>query len=235
MSTKNQYQQPIGSPLPDWVARPRPEKVILTGHWCRLEPLATAHSQALFDAWQLAEDQRDWSYLSIDRPATPADCDSLLAAQSASHDPLFFAVIDLASGSAVGSVSLLRIDSANGVLEIGWVNWTPLMQRSRCSTEAIALLLSYTFDQLGYRRCEWKCHSLNIPSNRAARRLGFQYEGTFRQAVVSRGHNRDTCWYSIIDKEWPQIRAALAEWLSRDNFTADGQQQKSLSAFMPSL
>lgn len=127
----------------------------------------------------------------------------------------------------------MRIDAVNGVAEIGWVNWSPLMKRSRFGTEAIYLLLSYLFDKLGYRRCEWKCNSLNEASNLAALRLGFHYEGTFRQALLTKGHNRDTCWYSIIDSEWLPIKAAFGQWLSADNFSADGQQKQKLEAFRP--
>ncbi|WP_413729516.1 GNAT family N-acetyltransferase [Sodalis sp. RH22] len=227
----NEYGQPIGARLADWQSRPLPQKITLAGRFCRLEPLALTHSPALFSAWHSIADERDWTYFSRRRPATLAACDALIAANAASGDPLFYAVIDQATGLAAGSVALMRIDPANGVLEIGWVNWSPLMKRSPCGTEAISLLLSYSFDTLGYRRCEWKCHSLNQPSNQAARRLGFQYEGTFRQAVVAKGHNRDTCWYSIIDSEWPAVGWALRAWLDSDNFSAEGRQKRPLADF----
>lgn len=227
----NEYGQPIGAPLDHWQPRPLPRKISLSGRFCRLEPLDISHSQDLFNAWHSINDERDWTYFSSRRPATAAECDGLIAANGASADPLHFAVIDLTSLKAVGTVALIRIDNANGVIEIGWVNWSPLMKRSACGTEAISLLLSYIFDQLGYRRCEWKCHSLNQASNRAARRLGFQYEGTFRQAVVNKGHNRDTCWYSIIDGEWPTVANALRAWLDNNNFSADGRQKRPLASF----
>lgn len=227
----NEYGQPIGARVADWQPRQPPQKIILDGRFCRLEPLALGHSPALFSAWHSIADERDWTYFSNRRPATAAACDALITANAAGADPLHYAVIDLATGKAAGSVALMRIDPANGVLEIGWVNWSPLMKRSPCGTEAISLLLSYIFDILGYRRCEWKCHSLNLPSNQAARRLGFQYEGTFRQAVVSKGHNRDTCWYSIIDGEWPAVGRALRAWLDCDNFSAAGRQIRPLADF----
>nr|WP_306767877.1 GNAT family protein [Martelella alba] len=222
----------MGDALPHWRARERPQRRELTGRFCRLEPLAPAHGPALFQAWHSIGDDRDWTYFSRRRPGTPAECDALIAANAASDDPLHYAVIDLATGSAVGSVALMRIDPDNGVQEIGWVNWSPLMKRSVCGTEALYLLLAYTFDSLGYRRCEWKCHSLNRASVRAAERMGFSYEGTFRQAVVVKGHNRDTCWFSIIDGEWPAIGQALRGWLAADNFTDRGEQKRPLAEFM---
>jgi len=229
----NQYQQPIGAALPDWRPRPPVQKVTLAGRFCRLEPLSMAHGPALFVAWHRIDDGRDWTYFSHSRPETRQQCDALIAANAASQDPLHFAVIDLATDRAVGSVALMRVDVGNGVLEIGWVNWSPLMKRSSLGTEAIFLLLGYTFNTLGYRRCEWKCHSLNLASNQAATRLGFQFEGTFRQALVVKGHNRDTCWYSIIDSEWPAIAQGLGGWLAPENFDRQGQQRKPLAAFRP--
>ncbi len=227
----NEFGQPVGAALPDWRPRAMAQKVALTGRFCRLEPLALVHSPALFDAWHSIDDGRDWTYLSANRPATPRECDALIAANASSADTLHFAVVDLSTGKAVGSVALMRIDPVNGVLEIGWVNWSPLMKRSACGTEAIFLLLGYTFDTLKYRRCEWKCHSLNLASNRAAKRLGFQFEGTFRQAIVAKGRNRDTCWYSIVDGEWAAVGQALSEWLAPGNFTGQGRQIRPLAAF----
>ncbi|MEA9392526.1 GNAT family protein [Acerihabitans sp. TG2] len=228
----NQYEQPIGTALPGWQPRPQAQKVTMTGHFCRLEPLSLAHSPALFAAWHRIDDGRDWTYFSRPRPENQQQCDALVAANAASRDPLHFAVIDRATDLAVGSVALMRIDAGSGVLEIGWVNWSPLMKRSVLGTEAIYLLLGYTFDTLGYRRCEWKCHSLNMASNQAAKRLGFQYEGTFRQAVVVKGHNRDTCWYSIIDSEWAALARGLRGWLAQGNFDLKGQQRRPLAVFM---
>ena len=232
MPVVNLYDQPLGEALPEWQPRERPQRRELAGRFCRLEPLSPAHGTALFNAWHSIGDDRDWTYFSIDRPGTQAACDALIAANAASADPLHYAVVDAGTGLAVGSAALMNIDSANGVLEIGWVNWSPLMKRSACGTEALFLLLEYTFDTLGYRRCEWKCHSLNQASSQAAKRMGFQYEGTFRQARINKGHNRDTCWFSIIDKEWPAIGRALRGWLREDNFTAQGGQKRRLAEYM---
>lgn len=232
MPVVNQYDQWVGEALPDWLPRPRPQKINLIGQFCRLEPLSPTHGQALFTAWHSINDERDWTYFSTPRPVSPQACDALIAANAASEDPLHYAVVDLKTGLAVGTVALMRIDPANGVVEIGWVNWSPLMKQSVCGSEALYLLLSYVFDALGYRRCEWKCNSLNQASSQAAKRLGFQYEGTFRQALVSKGRNRDTCWYSLLDKEWPAVGRALRQWLQKDNFTALGVQKRRLAEFM---
>lgn len=232
MTTLNHFGQPIGDALPDWQTHEPPQPIKLDGRYCHLEPLdAALHSKDLFNAWHSIEDNRDWTYLAVDRPATQEACDLFVATNAASKDPLFFAVIDNATQRAIGSVSLMRIDPVNGVIEIGWVNWSPLMKRSCHSTEAIYLLLKYIFDGLHYRRCEWKCHSLNAPSSAASKRFGFVYEGKFRQAIVTKGHNRDTEWYSMLDKEWPTRKAEFEQWLAADNFTAEGQQKQHLEAF----
>lgn len=146
-------------------------------------------------------------------------------------DPIHFAVIDQQTDQPIGSLALMRIDAKNGVVEVGHVHFSPLLSRTAMATEAHWLLMHYVFATLGYRRYEWKCNSLNEPSRRAALRLGFQYEGRFRQALVIKGHNRDTDWFSIIDSEWPQIDKAMQQWLAADNFSADGQQLRTLESF----
>jgi len=232
MTTLNHFGQPVGDALPDWQVRELPQSVELIGRFCRLEPLDTQrHSHELFSAWHSIDDNRDWTYFAVDRPATQEACDLFISTNAASKDPLFFAVVDQITQRAIGSVSLMRIDPVNGVAEIGWVNWSPLMKRSCHGTEAIFLLLKYLFDDLKYRRCEWKCHSMNDASNAAAKRLGFEFEGTFRQVIVTKGRNRDTCWYSMLDQEWPQRKAAFEQWLSAENFDTEGQQKQRLEAF----
>jgi RimJ/RimL family protein N-acetyltransferase/GNAT superfamily N-acetyltransferase len=153
-----------------------------------------------------------------------------LAAKARSEDPLFFAIIDQASGRAVGYITLMRIDLANRVIEVGNVLFSPAMQRTPGATEAMYLLSRHVFDDLGYRRFEWKCHSLNAPSMAAARRYGFVYEGLFRQATMPKGRNRDTAWFSMLDGEWPMRKAAFERWLDARNFGAAGRQKTSLSA-----
>ncbi|RPE04458.1 N-acetyltransferase [Candidatus Pantoea deserta] len=229
--TTNEYGQPIGEPLPDWQPRALPQPDVLEGRYCRLEPLSVAqHGEALFAAWALAEDGRDWTYLFAGPFHSKAEFMAYAQQMENSRDPLHFAVIDRESGRALGTLALMRIEPKHGVMEVGHVTFSPLLKQTRMATEAHFLLMRYAFDQLGYRRYEWKCDSLNAPSRRAAARLGFQYEGEFRQAIVYRGRTRDTSWFSIIDSEWPQVKQGFERWLAADNFSADGQQKHKLEA-----
>ncbi len=230
MSQFNHYQQPIGDALPNWQPRPFPQRVTLEGRYCRLEPLGTEHASALFQAHQQAGDDRSWTWLLREPEKDEAAFCDWIASTCTLRDPLHFAVIDNKTSRPVGSLALMRIDEKNGVMEVGSVHFSPLLARTPASTEAQWLLMNYAFTTLGYRRYEWKCNSLNEPSRQAALRLGFQYEGRFRQALVLKGHNRDTDWFSIIDGEWPQIDRALQRWLAADNFTADGKQRHSLAS-----
>ena len=230
-TTLNPYEQPIGMPLPDWSARPLPPHTPLLGRYCRLEPLDPArHADALFEAFRHAQDGRDWTYL-MEGPFTDAAAHRAYVERiAARRDPLQYAVIDARTERAVGTLALMRITPEHGVVEVGAVTFSPLLQRTPASTEAQFLLMKHVFDDLGYRRYEWKCDSLNAPSRQAAQRMGFQFEGIFRQAVVYKGRSRDTAWFSIIDAEWPQLRAAFEQWLAPDNFDAQGRQRASLSA-----
>ncbi len=234
--TANTYGQPIGLPVPGWTLRPRPGRVTLDGRYCRLEPLdAQRHGAELYAAYAMAPDGRDWTYMSVGPFEDEASY--LVHAQKveASADPLHYAVIDRASGRAAGTLALLRIDPANGSIEVGFVAFSPALKRTPASTEAQYLLMTYVFDGLGYRRYEWKCDDLNAPSRAAAARLGFQYEGTFRQAVVYKGRNRDTAWFAMTDRDWPSLSAAFDAWLAPDNFDADGAQRRSLAAIRAGL
>ncbi|MGU7770568.1 GNAT family N-acetyltransferase [Burkholderia sp. MR1-5-21] len=232
MSTlTNAFQQPIGQPVPDWSARPRPQRVTLDGRYCRLEPLdADRHAADLYAAYAQAVDGRDWTYLAHGPYTDEASYREYARGAATSPDPLHYTVIDRATGRAVGTLALMRIDPANGVIEVGSVTFSPALKRTPVSTEAQYLLMQYAFDTLGYRRYEWKCDSLNEPSRQAAARLGFRYEGTFRQAIVYKGRSRDTAWYSIVDGEWPAVAAAFDAWLSPANFDAQGAQRQSLAA-----
>lgn len=224
----NAYGQSVGAPLPGWQPRPLPDRTGAEGRWCRLEPLsAAAHGAALFAALGEAADGRDWTYLPGERPASRDAFARELAARERSCDPLHFTI--LVDGAACGTAALMRIDAANGVIEIGHVLFAPRLQRTRAATEAIALLMRRAFDDLGYRRLEWKCDSLNAPSRRAALRLGFTFEGVFRHAVVTKDRNRDTAWYSIVDAEWPSVGRALDLWLDPGNFDEEGRQHASLA------
>jgi RimJ/RimL family protein N-acetyltransferase len=227
----NAYGQPIGPPVEGWSERQRPQRVALGGRHCRVAPIDVERdAPALFDAYMEAADGRDWTYLAQERPANIATCRDYLTKITASTDPLHYGITDLARGRAVGTAALMRIDPVHGVIEIGHITFSPLLKKTSAATEAMYLLMRYAFDELGYRRYEWKCDSLNAPSRAAATRYGFTFEGIFRQAIVYKGRSRDTAWYSIIDKEWPRLRAAFEAWLSSDNFDASGQQRRALAA-----
>ena len=165
---------------------------------------------------------------STEKDMAPVSTVAWFDMMASSQDPLFFAIVDNASGDAIGSCSYLRIDAANGVIEVGWLRFSPRLQRTPAGTESQYLLMRRAFEELGYRRYEWKCDSLNAPSRAAALRYGFTYEGLFRQAIIYKGRTRDTTWYSIIDREWPAVKAAFAAWLKPDNFDAAGRQRRSL-------
>lgn len=183
----------------------------------------------LFDAAQgEGSDPALWDYLGYGPFADLAEFTTWLDDQARSEDPLFFAVVDQLSGRAVGIVSYLRIDATYGVIEIGHIWFGSALQRSRGATETIFLLVRHAFDDLGYRRLEWKCNNDNTRSKRAAERFGFTFEGIFRQHMITKGRNRDTAWFAIIDGEWAGIRTGFELWLAEDNFQADGSQRRSL-------
>lgn len=228
-STLNQYQQPVGEPVPHWTARVHPPRSPIAGQYCRLEPLELLHAADLFKAYSQAPDGRDWTYMPVGPFDSAESYRDHVERAAVSPDPQHYAVIDLKTGTAIGTLALMRIDRANGVIEVGSVAFSPLLKRTPISTEAQYLLMKHAFDELGYRRYEWKCDALNAPSRQAAARLGFQFEGIFRQAVLYKGRTRDTAWFSIIDKEWPAVRAAFEQWLAPENFDTQGQQRKSLT------
>jgi len=224
----NSADPPVGPALPGWRPPDRPQHTVLQGRYCHLEPLdADRHAADLHAANSLDHEGRMWTYLSSGPFATLAEYTGWLEAREDSLDPLFFTIVDEAAGRATGLASYLRIDTTHGVIEVGHLAFSPLLQRTRAATEAMYLMTKHAFE-LGYRRYEWKCDALNSASCRAAERLGFRFEGTFRQAVVYKGRNRDTAWYSIIDSEWPARRAAFEAWLDPQNFDADGRQCRRL-------
>jgi RimJ/RimL family protein N-acetyltransferase len=227
----NEFGQEIGAALPQWTERPYPPRTSITGRYCRVEPLDAAHAGDLFANLGSLHDGR-WTYLPYGPFDTRDSFHQWVVDASARTDPFFHAIVDPA-GTAIGVAAYMRIDRANGVIEIGHLNFSPQLQRTPAATEAMYLMLRRAFDELGYRRYEWKCDSLNGPSRRAAGRLGFIYEGLFRQAIVYRQRNRDTTWFSIVDGEWPERKAAFEAWLSPDNFDPSGAQRRPLSAFMP--
>jgi RimJ/RimL family protein N-acetyltransferase len=221
--------------VPDWTPPPRPAGATMQGRFCRLELLEPAHhADALYAARALDVEGRNWTYLPYGPFDTPASYRAWLEETCCGSDPQFYAIVDEATQSAVGVASYLRIDPASGSIEVGHINYSPLLQRTPAATEAMYLMMKQVFE-LGYRRYEWKCNALNAASRTAAQRLGFSFEGVFRQAAIVKGRNRDTAWYSVIDTEWPALREAFRRWLDPANFNEQGQQSNSLSTLTAPL
>ncbi len=232
---QNELGQPIGPALPDWQPPARPAQKVLQGRFCLVEPLDVArHARALFDANGQDRDHRMWTYLFSGPFATFDEYERWLAERVASTDPLFRAFVDRASGKRCGHRRVHADRPAAGSIEVGHIAMSPVLQRSPAATEAMYLMMRHAFE-LGYRRYEWKCDSLNEKSRRAAERLGFTFEGLFRQATVYKGRSRDTAWYSVIDSEWPALREAFERWLDRDNFDAAGVQRARLGDIRAAL
>lgn len=221
--------QPVGPELGGWTPPPFPPAQVLTGRTVTLVPLEPKHHGP--DLWEALRDAPEslWTYMAF---GPFDDYDGFLSALEIIAAPAdwvpYVAIID---GEPLGFASYLRIDPAAGTIEIGSITWSPAMQRTTASTEALFLMMDHVFD-LGYRRCEWKCDDLNAPSRTTAVRLGFTYEGTFRKATHYKGRSRDTAWYAIVDDEWPDLRARFANWLSADNFDEKGRQMRSLQETM---
>ena len=214
------------SDLKNWTPRPFPERKVLEGRYCRLEPLDVAkHGADIWDAFKGADTV--WAYLPAAQPKDRATYDALLHTMVQNKEICPFAVI--VGDKAVGHMWMMEIRPAHGVFEVGWITYSPSLQRTPAATEAVYLIGEYGFS-LGYRRYEWKCNNRNEPSKRAALRFGFKPEGVFRQHQVVKGENRDTAWYSIIDSEWPARKAAFQRWLAPSNFDKDGRQITSLAA-----
>lgn len=216
--------------LEGWTARLRPGREAIEGRYARLEPLhPPRHGDDLFEASMApgAEERFRWLF---EPPTNRAGFDAWMDKAASSEDPLFFAVIDRATGRAEGRQALMRIDPVHGVIEIGSILWGPAIARGRVATEAQFLFMAHAFDRLGYRRYEWKCNALNAPSRRAALRFGFQFEGVFRQHMVVKGQNRDTAWFSVIDRDWPALKARYEAWLDPSNFDPEGRQRRRLEA-----
>ena len=222
-----QTGQPVGLPV-DPTPAPRPGPVTLKGRYGRLEKLTPAHAAELWEAF--AGHDQVWTYISTDGPfATAAEFVPFLEKRAAADDPYAYAIID-PSDRAVGYLTLLRIEPAMRVIEVGHVLYSPALQRTPLGTETQYLLARYVFETLGYRRYEWKCNALNAPSWRAALRYGFTYEGTFRQHIIAKGRNRDNAWFSMLDSEWPARKLNFERWLAPENFDSEGRQKLSLAA-----
>lgn len=226
----NALGQPIGWAVPDWKACHLPPREVMQGNYCRIEPInMDAHAADLFSAFKQDTESRTWTYLPYGPFDNEADFRLWMEGACFGDDPLFHAIIDGQTEKAVGVASYLRIDAANGVIEVGNINYSPLLQRTRAATEAMYLMMQRAFSELGYRRYEWKCDALNAPSRKAAKRLGFSYDSLFQQAIMYKGRNRDTAWFSVLDGDWPALKTAYLEWLDVDNFDADGEQKTSLA------
>lgn len=221
---------PVGPPVEPPRSGRLPERRAMMGEYVRLEPVeVSAHGASLYAlSHARPEDAVLWTYLAYGPFANQGAFAAWLAERARSRDPLFFAIVPQDSGAAAGMASYMNIVPANGTIEIGHIWFAPPLQKSRAATEAIYLLARHAFDDLGYRRLEWKCDALNAASIRAARRFGFTYEGAFRQHMVVKGRNRDTAWFALLDREWPAVRGAFERWLSRENFDAAGLQRTSL-------
>jgi len=211
--------------VPPW---PRPPHATLEGRWVRLEALNAGHATDLHAASCAPGATERFRWLFEDPPRDLAELRAWIAAVAAREDPLFFAVMDRATGRCGGRQSLMRITPAHGVIEIGHILWGPAIARTRLATEALFLTARHVFDDLGYRRFEWKCHDGNAPSKAAALRFGFRHEGVFRQHMWHKGANRDTAWFAILDHEWPALRAEYERWLEPGNFDAAGRQRSAL-------
>lgn len=225
----NHLGQPIGFPVPHWKPAPYPPHEPIEGRFCVLEPLDVAkHAESLYSANSLDPEGAMWTYMPVGPFANKDAYFQWALEASQSRDPLFFAIIDKELGRAVGVASYLRIDPKQGTIEVGHLAFSPLLQKTPAATEAMYLMMERAFS-LGYRRYEWKCNALNAPSRRAAQRFGFSFEGVFRQAIIVKGHNRDTAWYSVIDAEWLPLQSAFLQWLDPTNFDAEGRQRIRLS------
>ncbi|MGH7764005.1 MAG: GNAT family N-acetyltransferase [Candidatus Dormibacteraceae bacterium] len=217
-----------------WTPARPPAPAPIEGQTVRLEPVDPArHARQLYEASQGADPI--WTYLAYGPFPDLASFGTWLGGRAASKDPLAYAIVDRSTGAARGMASFMRMVPADGVIEIGHIWFAPALQRTKQATEAIYLLARTAFDELGYRRLEWKCDSLNEASRRAAARFGFTFEGIFRRHMVVRGRNRDTAWFSIIDEEWPSCKAAFEAWLAPTNFGEEGRQRQSLAALRASL
>jgi RimJ/RimL family protein N-acetyltransferase len=215
----------------NWTPVQRPCRRVLAGATVRLDPIdPKTQRHALYEASHDSRDSELWKYLPVGPLPDEDSFTAWLVTAARSEDPLFFAVVDQETDRPSGMVSFMRMAPEHGVIEIGFIWFGPALQRTRQATEAIYLLARHTFDDLSYRRLEWKCNALNQRSRRAALRFGFSYEGIFRQHMVVKGRNRDTAWYSIVDREWPDIRGAFETWLQPENFDTGGNQRQSLSA-----
>lgn len=225
----NELGQLIGDTLPNFKPGDLPNLERLEGQYVIVECLSKdKHGADLYEVYGPDSPADMWTYLFQNPVQSQEEWSALLDQMLAAQDRFYYAIVDKESGKALGTFALMRINRGSRVIEVGSVTYSPQLKRTRLATEAQYLLARYVFEELEYRRYEWKCDALNEPSRRAAERLGFTYEGTFRQAIVYKGRNRDTAWYSMLDTEWEQRKHRLLQWLDPKNFDAHGQQRTSL-------
>jgi RimJ/RimL family protein N-acetyltransferase len=230
----NEFQQPVGKRLLNWQSPGWPSVETMTGRYCRLEALhAAQHADSLYAAISAPDDAASWTYMAYGPFESRAEYDGWLSKHCGQKDPQFYAILDQASGRALGVAAYLRIMPSSGSIEVGHIHFSPELRRTRAATEAMWLMMRHAF-ALGYRRYEWKCNALNAASRSAALRLGFTYEGIFRQATVVKGRNRDTAWFAVIDQDWPALSKAFEHWLSPENFDPQGNQKISLTEMIRS-
>jgi RimJ/RimL family protein N-acetyltransferase len=226
MNDQNKQAPPLGHSLKDWVAPKPPDGAELKGAYARLLPLsAETHAALLFRCFEGQD--HVWDYMPYGPFSSAAQYHRWVKDQAAQSDPFFYAIQNLETGQWEGVASYLRITPDMGSIEVGHINFSPALQKTRAATEAMYLMMKWAFEA-GYRRYEWKCNALNRGSRLAAQRLGFSFEGVFRQAAVVKGRNRDTAWFAAIDAEWPALDTAFAAWLSSRNFDENGQQRERL-------
>jgi RimJ/RimL family protein N-acetyltransferase len=229
MHFKNEFDQLIGFPIENWHSREKPSQQIMMGKYCRLELLdIEKHTEQLFYALSLENDGSSWTYLPYGPFETCQDFCTWLEMTSTLDDTVLYTICDNKTGSPIGIAGYLRINPEQGSIEVGHLHFSKLLQKTPAATEAMYLMMQYAFEELHYRRYEWKCDSFNQPSRNAAERFGFKFEGIFRQSNVFKNRNRDTVWFSIIDSEWLDIKSRFCKWLSPENFDSRGNQIASL-------
>lgn len=230
----NELGQPIGEELPGWRGAPRPPRTPIEGRYCRIEPLdVKRHLDDLYEAYSDDADGKLWTYMFSGPFATKDDLRAWMGPASQTDDPLFHTLIELPSGKAVGIAAFMRIKPEHGVIEVGSITYSHRLQRTPAATEAMFLMMRRAFNELGYRRYEWKCDAFNSASCRAAERLGFSYDGLFEQSIIYKGRSRDTAWFSILDRDWPPIEEAYMKWLDAENFDQNLRQKQRLQEWMP--
>lgn len=228
----NQFNQPIGPSIEAGISFKYPDVTLLEGRTCRLERLnLNKHANGLYEVFGPTAPLENWTYMGIDPFQDRDSFDAYFKNIEERLKSCFFAIINNENNEVVGSIALMRIDPDNGSVEIGYVVYSPKLQKTVMATEVVYLLARYVFEDLSYRRLEWKCDTLNEPSYRAALRYGFSYEGTFRNALIYKNRSRDTAWFSIIDSEWPSKKTRFVRWLDDSNFDSEGNQRRSLRDF----